>query len=365
MKNAFLLVSYLLTTLVKLIQPGGTKALIAENLLLKQQLLILNRGNRRSPRLRRWDRLTLAVLASFINPVRITKVTVAIKPATLLRFHKVLVQRKYRRLFGVTTYKKPGPKGPSLELINAIVSLKQQNPRMGCPQIAAQISHAFGINIEKDVVRRVLAKYFKSPIPTTDGPSWLTFLAHMKDSLWSVDFFHAESINLRTYVVMVVMDVFSRRIIGFAVRPYHINGPGVCAMFNQATSRQNKPKFISTDNDPLYRFLRWRINLELMDITEIKTVPYTPVSHPFVERLIGTIRREFLDHTLFWNRYDLQRKLNSFNDYYNQYRVHTSLLHQTPFEKAKISINQFFELTNFKLKSHCNGLFQTPVAAGI
>jgi putative transposase len=362
MKNVFLLVSYLLAIMVKLIRPGGTKALITENLLLKQQLLILNRGNSRSPRLSCWDRLILAFCTSFISPSRISKVAVVVKPATLLRFHKALVQRKYRRLFGSTAFKKPGPKGPSPELVAAIIDLKQMNPRMGCPQIAAQLSHSFGIDIDKDVVRRVLDKHFK-PFPSTNGPSWLTFLAQMKDSLWSVDFFHAESINLRTYVVMVVMDIFTRRIIGFAVRPYPISGPNACAMFNLATSRQKKPKFLSSDNDPLYRFHRWLINLELMDITEIKTVPYTPVSHPFVERLIGTIRREHLDHTLFWNQYDLQRKLDSFKDYYNQHRVHISLEHQTPYEKSEICTNQFSELTNFKLKSHCNGLFHTPIQA--
>lgn len=363
MKITFLFISHLLATLIKSLRPGGSKALIAENLLLKQQLLILNRGNLRSPRLNPWDRLILAFLASLISPARITKIAIAIKPATLLRFHKALVQQKYRRLFGTTSYERPGPKGPSPELIAAITSLKQANSRMGSPQIAAQLSHACDIDINKDLVRRVLARHFNLSPSTTDGPSWLTFLAQMKGSLWSVDFFQTESINLRTYVVMVVMDVFSRRVIGFAARPYPISGPEAGSMFNEATSKQTKPKFLSSDNDPLYRFHRWRINLELMDITKIKTVPYTPVSHPFVERLIGTVRREFLDHTLFWGRADLQRKLDSFKDYYNQYRVHISLNYETPAEKSGILLNILADLTNFKLKSHYNGLFRTPIPA--
>jgi hypothetical protein len=65
------------------------------------------------------------------------------------------------------------------------------------------------------------------------------------------------------------------------------------------------PKYLSTDNDPLYRFHQWLAILRVLEVTEIKTVPYVPLSHPFVERLIGTLRRECLDRTLFWTTTDL------------------------------------------------------------
>jgi len=363
MKELLILVGHLLTALIKLIQPGGTKALVAENLLLKHQLLVLNRGNQRSPRLNFRDRLIFGLATSLVSPSRISKVAIVIKPATLLRFHKALIKRKYRNLIGITFRRKPGPKGPSPELIAAILCMKQRNPNMGCPQIAAQISHSFGIEIDKDIVRRILAKHFQPSPSDNDGPSWLTFLAQARDSLWSVDFFHCESITLRTYVVMVVMDVFSRRIVGFAVHAFPLDGPDICRMFNQATAKQLKPEYLSSDNDPLFRYHRWIANLDIMGVKEIKTIPYTPVSHPFVERLIGTIRREYLDHTLFWGKTDLQKKLDFFKDYYNQYRVHTSLNHETPAEKAKTLTHLIADLTNFNLKSHCNGLFQTPIPA--
>ena len=84
-----------------------------------------------------------------------------IKPATLLKFHKALVDRKYRLLFS-SHYRrrKPGPKGPA-QLIAAIIELKRRNPRFGCVRIARQIVHAFGVDIDKDVVRRVLAKHYR------------------------------------------------------------------------------------------------------------------------------------------------------------------------------------------------------------
>src|ERR1700737_2664321 len=66
------------------------------------------------------------------------------------------------------------------------------------------------------------------------------------------------------------------------------------ACFNCATAGQPKPKYLSTDHDPLFRFHRWLANLRVLEVEEIKSVPYAPVSHPFVERLIGTIRREYL-----------------------------------------------------------------------
>jgi Integrase core domain len=83
-------------------------------------------------------------------------------------------------------------------------------------------------------------------------------------------------------------------------------------------------------HDPLFEAHRWRANLRILEIDEIKTVPHLPLSHPFVERLIGTMRREFLDHVLFWNARDLERKLADFQAYYNAARSHASLEGHTP-----------------------------------
>jgi hypothetical protein len=80
----------------------------------------------------------------------------------------------------------------------------------------------------------------------------------------------------------------------------------------------------------LYRFLQWQANLRVLMVQEIKTVPYVPLSHPFVERLIGTIRREYLDQTLFWTAADLEEKLRAFQNYFNKHRVHSGLKGQLP-----------------------------------
>jgi transposase InsO family protein len=140
-------------------------------------------------------------------------------------------------LFSPNRRRKPGPKGPTVDLIHAVVEMKQPNPNWGSPRIAQQIALAFHIQIDKDVVRRILARHYR-PGQDSDGPSWLTFLGHMKDSLWSMDLFRCESATLRPHWVLVVMDQYTRRIIGFGVHAGTVDGAAFCRMFNSAIRGQ-------------------------------------------------------------------------------------------------------------------------------
>ncbi|MGZ5126333.1 MAG: integrase core domain-containing protein, partial [Burkholderiales bacterium] len=220
---------------------------------------------------------------------------------------------------------------------------------------------AFGVDIDKDVVRRVLAKHYRPRDCGINGLSWLTFIGHVKDSLWSVDLFRCESILLRSHWVMLVMDVFTRRLVGFGVERVNIDGAAVCRMFNEAIARQPLPKHVSTDHDPLFRFHRWLANLRVLEIEEVKSVPYIPVSHPFIERLIGTVRREYLDRVFFWNALDLARKLDEFRTYYNAHRVHRSLNGTPPAQRAGAPCPTPAALDRYAWKPHCRGLFQSPI----
>ncbi len=349
----------LLLTLGRVLRPGGWKKIVAENLMLKHQLTILTRSHKKAPNLLRSDRIFLGFLSMLIPRQRLAAVAVAVQPSTLLRFHRALVKRKYQMLYGNRSGKRPGPKGPSQELIRAIVEIKKRNPLFGCPRIAQIITTKFGIETNKDVVRRVLAKHYR-PGPGT-GPSWLAFLGHSKDSLWSVHLFRCESLTLKSHWVLVVMDQCTRRLVGFGVHAGDVDGITLCRMFNQVISGEDPPRYLSSDNDPLFSFHRWKANLRILEIIEIKTVPFTPISHPFVERLIGTIRREFLDHTSFWNSLDLQRKLGEFRDYYNNHRTHTALSGRSPASSHESMQPSFLDINDFDWKSHCRGLFQTPV----
>jgi len=139
------------------------------------------------------------------------------------------------------------------------------------------------------VVRRVLAAHYR-PEHADEGLSWLTLLSQSKDSLWSVNLFRAESILLKSHWVLVIMDVCTRRIIGFGVQAVAVDGPALCRIFNQAIFGQGLPIRLSLDHDPLFQFHRWQANLRILRIESVPTVPYVPVSNPFIERLIGTIR---------------------------------------------------------------------------
>src|ERR1035437_9822112 len=207
-----------MATFARLAGPGGARSVVAESVLVKQQLLILNRSRQRSPNLCFADRLVAGLCALLIRPARLVRSVIVLKPSTLLRLHRALRNRKYRLLFSSQHRRKPGPKGPSKELIEAVVQMKQRNPTWGCPRIAQQIALAFDISIDKDIVRRILATHYR-PEKDSAGPSWLSFLGHMKDSLWSMNLFRCESASLRTHWVLVVMDPYPRRIIGFRRQP--------------------------------------------------------------------------------------------------------------------------------------------------
>jgi len=240
---------HFIANLARLLGPGGARSIIAESLLLKHQLLIVNRSRQRSPNLQASDRILAGLIALWMRPARLFRSAIVWKPSTLLSLHKAMCQRKYRMLFSPKGPGKPGPKGPSSELIRAVVEMKQRNPRWGCPRIAQQIGLAFNLDIDKDVVRRILANNL-GPGEHSVGPSWLTFLGHMKDSLWSVDLFRCESATLPHWV-LVVMDQFTRRIIGFGVHAGTVDGAALCRMFNRAIRGQRS----SID-----QCLRWRAN---------------------------------------------------------------------------------------------------------
>src|SRR5271165_3033258 len=223
MRNLAVLFIHLIAVLARLLGPGGVRSVVAESLLLKHQLLIVNRSRQRSPNLSAWDRIFAGWMALLVRPTRLLRSAIVLKPSTLLALHKAMSKRKYRMLFSPNRRRKPGPKGPSAELMRAVVEMKQRNPNWGSPRIAQQIALAFHIPIDKDVVRRILARHYR-PAQDSGGPSWLTFLGHMKDSLWSMDLFRCESATLRTHWVLVVMDQYSRRIIGFGVHAGAVDG---------------------------------------------------------------------------------------------------------------------------------------------
>jgi hypothetical protein len=158
------------------------------------------------------------------------------------------------------------------------------------------------------------------------------------------------------------MHQFTRRIIGFGVHSGIVDGVALCRMFRRAIRGHSLPKYLSSDHDPLYRFHQWEANLRVLEITEIKTAPYVPLSHPFVERLIGTVRREYLDRVLFWTTADLETTLLDFQHYFNAHRTHAGLKGRLPEPSIRGSASPI-DLGSYRWQRHCRGLYQTRIAA--
>jgi putative transposase len=158
------------------------------------------------------------------------------------------------------------------------------------------------------------------------------------------------------------MDQYTRRIIGSGVLSGNVDGPALCCMFNEATSGHDWPKYLSSDNDPLFQYQRWKANLHALDVQEIKSLPHVPMSHPFVERLIGSVRRELLNHTLFLTVTDLENKLHKYQCYYNEIRCHSSRNGATSIKPGSA---EGIDIKESRWQRHCRGLFHVPVAAGI
>src|SRR5271169_3105788 len=120
MRNLVVLFIHFIATLARLLGPRGVHSLVAESLLLKHQLLIVNRSRHRSPNLSAWDRILAGLLALSVRPTRLLRSAIVLKPSTLLALHKAMSKRKYRMLFSPNRHRKPGPKGPSAELIQVV-----------------------------------------------------------------------------------------------------------------------------------------------------------------------------------------------------------------------------------------------------
>lgn len=133
MGDMLVLAIHLFVTLATLLSPDGVRAVAAELLLLKQQFIVNNRSRQRALNLTSVDRFVLGLITLFVSPRRIPKLSAVVQPATLLKFHNALVDRRYRLLFSSSSRRrKPGAIDPSAELMAAIVEMKRRNPEFGC-----------------------------------------------------------------------------------------------------------------------------------------------------------------------------------------------------------------------------------------
>jgi hypothetical protein len=125
MRDILILFLHLIVIVIRLVRPGGLRSVVAESVLMRHQVLILNRGRKRAPNLRISDRIIAGLCTLLMRPARVLRSAVVLKPSTLLHFRKVLTKQKYRLLFSPKRVRRPGPRGPTKELIDAVVEMKR------------------------------------------------------------------------------------------------------------------------------------------------------------------------------------------------------------------------------------------------
>ena len=319
--------------LVRLLVRGGRPdrddgAKDLEILVLRHQLRVLQRTAGR-PQLRTLDRVLLAA-ASRVLP-RGRWVAFVVTPATLLRWHRELVRRKW-------TFRRTGRPGrPPIdpELRALILRLARENPRWGCVRIDDEL-RKLGIRVAATTIRTLLRTARLGPAPRRTGPSWTEFLRAQADGIIACDFFTVETAWLRTLYVLVFIELGSRRI-HVSPSTAHPDSTWVAQQARNLAlgldARTSPVRFLIRDRDAKFsRSFDAVLRSERMRV--IRTPVQAPNANAYAERVIATMRAECLDWTLIWGRRHLDRTLRTYGEHYNRGRPHRALGLASPLAAA-------------------------------
>lgn len=310
-----------------------------EILLLRQQLRILQRKQLRPPRISRWEKLTLLMLAGKLTRLstsarqRLAQVVVLFKPETLLTWHRELVRRKW-------TFKKqarPGrpPINPELEAL--LLRLAQENPSWGYGKLQGELGK-FGYDIGRSTIRAVLKRPHVPPAPERGKPgsSWRTFLAHYKDHIVACDFFTVETAWLKTVDVLFFSELGSRRVYvaGCTARPTTMWVTQQARQISWRLQDGAVPMhFLIHDRDTKFPAACDTV-FTSEDVAIIRTPIRAPNANAFAERWVRSVREECLDRILILGERHLHRVLTAYVDYYNQARPHQGIDQRCPIPLA-------------------------------
>jgi putative transposase len=288
----------------------------AEILVLRHQLAVLKRTNPR-PKLRRRDRIVISALAGLIP--RELWSGFLVRPATMLRWHRELVRRKW-------TYKRTRFGRPPLdpELVRLIIRIAIENPRWGVMRIKGELQ-GLGHRVGATTIRTILRRAGIPPAPRRDGPSWTEFLRAQAEGILACDFFTVETVFLRTLYVLFFIEVGSRRVRIAGVT----TSPGGRWVAQQARNlvmagHLSEVRFLVRDRDS-----KFTASFDEIFRTEGARVILTPIRAPkanaFAERFVRTVRSELLDLALIVGRRHLLRLLADYEVHYNVHRPHRGI----------------------------------------
>ena len=291
-------------------------ALQLEILALRHQLGILQRSVKR-PKLSASDRYLWARLSQFWSGWR--SALLIVQPETVIGWH-----RRGFRLFWTRKvhYGQPGRPPVSKEIRKLIRQMSRDNPLWGAPRIHGELLK-LGIDVGETSVSKYLVRRRKPPSQT-----WRSFLQNHLNSMASVDFFTVPTIRFQVLYVFLVLAHGRRRILHFAVTS-HPTAEWTAHQLREAFPWEGAPRYLLRDRDGIFG-TEFVDQVKAMGIKQVLSAPRSPWQRGYVERVIGTIRRECLDHMIVVNERCLYRHLKSFIGYYHRSRTHLALEKDSP-----------------------------------
>jgi transposase InsO family protein len=212
------------------------------------------------------------------------------------------------------------------EIRDLIRRMSQANPLWGAPRIHGELLK-LGIDVAQSTVAKYLRRQRKPP-----SQAWRTFLANHVEQLASIDFFTVPTATFRVLFVFVVLSHERRRVVHFGVTE-HPTEEWTMQQIREAFPWDQAPRYVLRDRDAIYGRDFAAMTRE-MGMEEVLTAPRSPWQNPFAERLVGSIRRECLDHIIVWDQRSLRRTLRSYFAYYQRSRTHLALAKDAPEHRA-------------------------------
>jgi putative transposase len=293
-------------------------ALQLENLALRHQIGVLQRSVRKRPKLTPGDRLLWVWLSRIWRDWR--SALAIVKPETVLAWH-----RAGFRLFWTWKVRHVGQPGrPTVprEIRDLIRKMCRENPGWGAPRIHGELLK-LGIDVGESSVSKYMVHGRKPPSQT-----WRTFLENHAKQLVSIDFFTVPTIRFQILYVFLVLAHDRRRILHFNVTA-HPTAEWTGQQLREAYPFDQLPRYLLRDRDAIFGDA-FRGQVRDMGICEVLSTPRSPWQRAYVERVIGSIRRECLDHVIVFHETSLRRILGSYFDYYHRSRTHLSLKKDSP-----------------------------------
>ncbi len=312
----------MLILLFALLSPLGSRfhsraALELENLALRHQIGVLKRSARKRPKLTPADRLFWVLLSRVWSGWR--SALDIVKPATAIAWH-----RKGFRLFWTWKIRhgRAGRPAVASEVRDLIRKMSRENPLWGAPHIHGELLK-LGIEISETSVAKYMVRHRKPPSQT-----WRTFLDNHVKSLVSVDFFTVPTIRFQVLYVFLVLAHERRRVVHFNVTA-HPTAEWTAQQLREAFPFDQVPRYLLRDRDKIFGDT-FREQVQDMKIKEVLSAPRSPWQRAYVERVIGSIRRECLDHMIVLGETSLRRILSCYFSYYYQTRPHLALEKDSP-----------------------------------